>query len=111
MVYDSRSPAKCDISWSRSRSSKYRKKIRKWRKKLRMIDTLRKEFNEHFTRERYDALVNALSAAANCTPRFRIAESPIFLSREFVEGAARSAEEILIRAASPELQQIGEQAI
>ena len=76
-----------------------------------MIANLRQEFNEHFSRERYDAFVNALSAAANCTPRFRIAESPIFLSRKFVERAAKSAEEILMRAASPELQAIGEQAI
>jgi hypothetical protein len=76
-----------------------------------MIESLREQFNHHFSRERYDALVHALSTAANCTLRFRIAESPIFLSREFVERAARSAEDILLRAASPELQKIGEQAI
>lgn len=76
-----------------------------------MIAALRHLFNDHFSRDRYDALKQSLGAAAGCTLRFRMAESPVFLSRQFVEHAARSAEEILLRAASPELQRIGEQAI
>jgi hypothetical protein len=76
-----------------------------------MIESLREQFNQQYTPERYDALVQAIANAAGCEPRFRIAESLIFLSREFVERAARAAEEILMRAASPELQAIGEQAI
>src|SRR5690349_2988429 len=76
-----------------------------------MIHALRTKFNEHFSRERYDALVQSVGAAAGCALRFRVAESPVFLSRSFVEHAAHSAEEILLRAASPQLQSIGEQAI
>ncbi len=76
-----------------------------------MIQSLRNEFNARYTPERYAAFRTALDEACGCPMGFRIAESPIFLSREFVGRASRLAEEILHRAASEELQKIGRTAV
>ena len=76
-----------------------------------MVQSLRNEFNARYSPERYAAFRSMLDEASGCPMGFRIAESPIFLSREFVARASRLAEEILHRAASDELQKIGRAAI
>ncbi len=76
-----------------------------------MIAKLRKEFNATFSQQRYEQVAKILEEASGCEIGFRIAETPLFLSREVAHRAARLAEEILLRAVTPELQKIGEQAI
>jgi hypothetical protein len=76
-----------------------------------MIERLRNQFNTNFSEERYAALCSSAVDVCGCPISFRIAESPIFLSREFAQRAATLAEEILERAATPEAQKIGEEAI
>ncbi len=76
-----------------------------------MIAELRKAFNNMFSQQRYQQVTKALEEAAGCEIGFRIAETPLFLSREVAHRVATLAEEILLRALTPELQQIGKQAI
>jgi hypothetical protein len=76
-----------------------------------VIPELRARFNSQFTEKRYTALRSSLAEVCGCPVSFRIAESPIFLTHEFASRASRLAEEILVRAASPELQAIGAKAI
>ena len=76
-----------------------------------MIAALRNQFNARFSEERYVQVRQTLEQAAGCPISFRIAESPVFLSKSFVERAAQLAEEILFRAVSPELQNIGQHAV
>ena len=76
-----------------------------------MITSLRAQFNAQFDPERYARLQTSVAEACGCPISFRIAESPIFLPNAFAARAARLAEEILVRAASPQLQRIGAQAV
>jgi hypothetical protein len=76
-----------------------------------MIPELRKEFNAKFSQEKYRQQVADLEYRCGCPLDFRIAETPLFLSSEMAARAGKLAEEILIRAASAELQNIGKQAI
>jgi len=76
-----------------------------------MIPELRKEFNAKFSKENYRKQLADLEHRCGCTLDFRVAETPLFLTREMAEKAGKLAEEILIRSASPELQEIGKKAI
>lgn len=76
-----------------------------------MIPELRKEFNSRFSSELYKKQVADLESRAGCNIDFRIAETPIFLTKEVAARAGRLAEEILARSVSLELQEIGKTAI
>ncbi len=76
-----------------------------------MIPELRSYFNTHFTDELYRKQVADLEAKSRCKIEFRIAETPVFLSEEVAARAGRLAEELIVKASSPELQRIGEMAI
>src|SRR5579872_876347 len=76
-----------------------------------MIPELRKEFNRKFSSDSYRQQVADLEHRCGCALDFRIAETPLFLTREMTARAGKLAEEILIRAVSPELQKTGKKAI
>lgn len=76
-----------------------------------MIPELRRVYNERFSKELYAKQIADIESRSGCTIEFRLAETPIFLSKELAARAGRLAEEILIRAASDELQTIGVKAI
>jgi len=76
-----------------------------------MVPGLRKEFNSKFSPENYRRQISDLEHRSGCEIEFRIAETPLFLSREMAAKAGKLAEEILINAASAKLQEIGRKAI
>jgi len=76
-----------------------------------MVPELRKEFNSRFSPELYAKQIGDLESRAGCKIEFRIAETPIFLTKEVAARAGRLAEEILARSVTPELQLIGKTAI
>ena len=76
-----------------------------------MIPELRKEFNSRFSKEMYRKQVDHLEHQVGSPIDFRIAETPVFLTSEMTGHAGALAEEILIRAVTPELQAIGKTAI
>lgn len=76
-----------------------------------MIPELRKEFNKKFSQENYQRQIADLEHRSGCTIEFRIAETPLFLTREMAARAGKLAKEILIRSVTPELQKIGKEAI
>ena len=76
-----------------------------------MIPELRKEFNSKFTSDLYRKQIGELEHLSGCTIDFRIAETPLFLSREMATRAAHLAEEIFLKASTPELQKVGQTAI
>jgi hypothetical protein len=76
-----------------------------------MIPELRAEFNRKFSKEKYDNVRSTLEHRSGTPIEFRVAETPLFLPKAFAKRAATLAEEILIRAASAELQQIGKLSI
>lgn len=76
-----------------------------------MVPELRKEFNSRFTPELYAKQIADLESRSGCKIEFRIAETPIFLTKEVAARVGRLAEEILARSVTPELQDIGKTAI
>ncbi|MDP4220364.1 MAG: hypothetical protein Q8916_12010 [Bacteroidota bacterium] len=76
-----------------------------------MVPELRKEFNSRFSEAKYLAQKNDLEHRCGCAIEFRIAETPLFLTREMAGRAGRLAEEILLRSVSSDLQQYGKEAI
>ncbi len=76
-----------------------------------MIPELRTEFNRKFTEVHHANIRAELEHLSGNPIEFRIAETPLFLPRVFAKRAAALAEEILVRAASPALQEIGKNAI
>ncbi len=76
-----------------------------------MIADLRKEFNSKFSDSLYKRVLSELEHRSGCEIEFRVAETPLFLSKQMASRAASAAEEILLKAASPELQRIGKTAI
>lgn len=76
-----------------------------------MVPELRTEFNSRFSLELYAKQVADLESRVGCKIEFRIAETPIFLTKEVAGRAGRLAEEILARSVMPELQAVGKTAI
>jgi len=76
-----------------------------------MIPELRKEFNSRFSWDLYAKQIAELEHRSGCKIEFRIAETPLFLTREMAGRAGKLAEEILIKAVTPQLQQVGKTAI
>lgn len=76
-----------------------------------MIPSLREEFTRKFSPERYDEVRRRLETACGCHIDFRLAETPIFLPKDFATRAGKLAEEMLVMAASSELQEGAGRAI
>src|SRR5947209_12019885 len=79
--------------------------------KLLMNPELRARFNAHFTPDKYSALVHCVNSSTRWPADFRIAETPIFLTREFRDEAVRAAMEIARRVQTPEFARHAASAI
>ena len=76
-----------------------------------MDPQLRARFNADFTAERY-AHLNRLANESEYWPvDFRIAESPIFLTREFVREASGAAQNLVAQVCTPEFARHAQTAI
>ena len=63
---------------------------------------LRSAFNADFTPEKYSGFVRCVNGSEKWPADFRISETPIFLTREFRDEAARAANEIAAATRTPE---------
>jgi hypothetical protein len=59
-----------------------------------MIPELRREFNERFSDAQYGVLQRRVEAAVGMEPEFRMAETPVFVARSFLEQLAREGERL-----------------
>src|ERR1700758_1878514 len=76
-----------------------------------MEPTLRAQFNADFTPEKYAALLRCVNEATKWPADFRIAETPIFLTREFTDEAVYAANEIAAQTQTPEFARHAASAI
>src|SRR3954471_22027240 len=76
-----------------------------------MDPQLRSQFNADFSAEKYDALLRCINEAVRWPADFRIAETPIFLTREFCDDAVAAAEMIAARTRTPEFARHAANAI
>ena len=60
-----------------------------------MIEELRKKFNETFTKEKYDSFLNDLDKKHPGDIVFRIAETPVFISKDFKKKVIDACESIV----------------
>ena len=67
-----------------------------------MEPALRAKFNADFTPEKYAALLDCVNTAVKWPADFRIAETPVFLTREFTDEVVYAANEIAAQTQTPE---------
>jgi len=60
-----------------------------------MIPKYRKQFNEEFSQEKYEQIQTLLKETSGIEPKFRLSESPIFLTQEFREKLLSASESIV----------------
>lgn len=59
-----------------------------------MVPEIRKKYNEEFTQEKYEAFVKDLNEYLGIPVEFRVAETPIFIGREFKDEILKAADTI-----------------
>jgi len=60
-----------------------------------MIPKYRKAFNENFTQEAYEALLKETNEKFNYTPKFKIAETPVFIANQLKERLIEACNDIM----------------
>ncbi len=76
-----------------------------------MDPRLRSAFNADFTPEKYATLLRCVNTSTRWPADFRIAETPLFLTRELTEEVVRAATEIIAQTRTPEFAQHAASAI
>ena len=60
-----------------------------------MVPKYRKAFNEQFTQEKYEAFLNETIQKFNHTPKFKIAETPVFIPNQLKERLIEACNDIM----------------
>lgn len=76
-----------------------------------MIPSLRKAFNESFTQEKYEAFLKDLHALHPGAIEFRVAETPVFVPRDFTEKMIEACESIVDVILDPGFKKMTEAAV
>jgi hypothetical protein len=76
-----------------------------------MIPDIRKAYNEAFTIEKYQAFLKELNAAHPGELDFRVAETPLFVPKEFTQKMLRSCDVILSIISDTKFKSLTEKAI
>jgi hypothetical protein len=76
-----------------------------------MIPALRKQFNENFTKEKYEAFLKELNAAHEGAIEFRVAETPVFVSKEFTKKMLDACESIVDVITDPAFSSLTKNAV
>ncbi|GAB5552710.1 MAG: hypothetical protein Sapg2KO_23010 [Saprospiraceae bacterium] len=75
-----------------------------------MISQHRKAFNEQFTQEKYQALLDDLNQTFDYEPPFRIGETPVFIPNSFKERLLEACEEIMAVINRPDFKELTQDA-
>ena len=73
--------------------------------------TQRTRFNSEFSKEKYEALVHCVQSSERWPADFRIAETPVFLTREFTDEIVGAAHELVAQTRTPEFARHAANAI
>jgi hypothetical protein len=76
-----------------------------------MVPEIRKKYNAEFTEGKYRAFVNDLNAYLGIPIEFRVAETPIFIGREFKDEILKAVDEITSYLMSDEYKKLSMNAI
>jgi len=67
-----------------------------------MVPEIRQQYNNEFTAEKYTAFINDLNALHPSQLEFRVAETPIFIPKDFIDKALAACESIIDVITTPE---------
>jgi len=76
-----------------------------------MIPALRNAFNAHFTKEKYEAFLHELHNVHIGQIDFRVAETPVFIPKDFKEKMLSACESIVDIIADPDFKKLTKNAI
>ena len=76
-----------------------------------MIPAIRKAYNEAFTKESYEAFLQELNAVHPGELDFRVAETPIFVPKDFTEKILDACESIIDIIVDPKFKELTKNAI
>ncbi|HET9417953.1 MAG TPA: hypothetical protein VFO30_01315, partial [Chthoniobacterales bacterium] len=76
-----------------------------------MDPQLRSTFNAGFTPAKYAALLRCVNKTEKWPADFRIAETPIFLTREFTDEVVRAAKEIVDLTRTADFKRLARDAV
>lgn len=76
-----------------------------------MIPSLRKTFNENFTKEKYEAFLKDLHGAHPGQIEFRVAETPVFVPKDFTKKMLDTCESIVDLVTDPKFKELTRNAI
>lgn len=76
-----------------------------------MVSSVRKAFNAQFTNDKYQCFINSLSNVYPGQLDFRVAETPVFIPKEFTQKILSACESIIDVILQPDYRQKSEAAI
>jgi hypothetical protein len=76
-----------------------------------MIPALRKAFNESFTNDKYESFLKDLHSKHPGAIEFRVAETPVFVSKEFTDQMLNACESIVDFITDPNFKKLTERSI
>jgi hypothetical protein len=76
-----------------------------------MIPAIRKEFNQRFTDEKYQAFLKQINAVHPGAIGFRLAETPVFVPKDFTEKLLDACESIVDIITDPRFKELTKNAI
>jgi hypothetical protein len=76
-----------------------------------MIAHARDAFNKSFSEEKYQAFLQHLNGSFDYTIPFRVAESPVFIAREFADKIFEASDEVIDFIVRPDFKKLTEAAI
>lgn len=76
-----------------------------------MIEALRTQFNARFTEERYNKLLQDLNSSGKYPVDFRVSETPVFFSKEFVQKLTEAGDDIFRQLHSPAYREFSKAAL
>jgi len=76
-----------------------------------MIPAIRNEFNQNFTKEKYEAFLSDLNSVHPNQIEFRVAETPVFVPRDFTQKMLSACESIVDVITDPTFKDLTKNAI
>src|ERR1700736_925629 len=76
-----------------------------------MVPALRKAFNAAFTKQQYDAFLTRLKGNYPGAIEFHVAETPVFVPKEFADKINSVCETIIDRIVAPDFKKLTERSI
>src|SRR5437868_8489678 len=76
-----------------------------------MIPALRKAYNQHFSKAKYEDFLNEMSSIYPGQLDFRVAETPVYVPKDFTEKILNACESIVGIIADPKFKELTKNAI